>query len=270
MKQNADLNSPNNGTDNSPSLYDMRMKVFLLWLAKRQPFSRLIPLYLDLKFLRLMPASQIPKLLAWLPKSKPQLRQDLFVLSELSFMQNGYFVEIGATNGYELSNTYLLETGKRWSGILVEPAKCWHSQIRINRRNSIIETNCVWKNSGSSLPFVETSDRELSTVEEFNIFTELDSRKKVAAKYDVTTVSLLDLLNKHGAPNRINYLSIDTEGSEFEILNAFDFTAYSFDVITCEHNYTANREKIYQLLTWNGYRRVNQKVSQFDDWYVKS
>jgi hypothetical protein len=41
--------------------------------------------------------------------SKSQLRQDLFVLSELSFKQNGFFVEFGATNGVELSNTHLME-----------------------------------------------------------------------------------------------------------------------------------------------------------------
>ena len=248
----------------------MGMKALLTCIVKRRPFKLLIPICLDLKTLFSMPVSHVPKLLILLPKSKSQLRQDLFVLSRLSFMERGYFVEFGATNGYELSNTYLLETKKHWSGILVEPAKCWHSQLEMNRPNSTIESNCVWKNSGSWLPFIETSDRELSTVEEFNVFTELDSRKKVTAKYDVLTISLLDLLKKHGAPNRINYLSIDTEGSEFEILNAFDFTAYSFDVITCEHNYTANREKIYDLLTKNGYERVNQAVSQFDDWYVKS
>lgn len=248
----------------------MSMKALLLWVVKRQPFSRLIPYYLDLKFLLSMPASQIPKLLALLPKSKSQLRQDLFVLSKLSFMQRGYFVEFGATNGYELSNTYLLETKKKWRGILAEPAKCWHSQLEMHRPNSTIEKRCVWKHSGASLPFVETFNRELSTVAEFNVSTELDSKKKVAAKYDVQTISLLDLLKKHGAPHRINYLSIDTEGSEFEILHAFDFTAYSFDVITCEHNYTANREQTYELLIRSGYKRVNQKVSQFDDWYVKN
>ena len=90
------------------------------------------------------------------------------------------------------------------------------------------------------------------------------------ATYHVESISLLNLLEKYDAPRRINYLSIDTEGSEFEILNAFDFTAYSFDVITCEHNYTANREKIYELLTKNGYQRINQEVSQFDDWYIET
>lgn len=113
-------------------------------------------LYFDFKFLLSMPNSHKLKLFALLPYSKSQLRQDLFVLSSLSFMQRGYFVEFGAANGYELSNTYLLETEKHWTGILAEPAKCWHRQLQMQRPNSIVESKCVWRNSGSSITFVET------------------------------------------------------------------------------------------------------------------
>tara|TARA_B100000780_G_C20781390_1_gene310300 strand:+ start:75 stop:314 length:240 start_codon:yes stop_codon:yes gene_type:complete len=70
------------------------------------------------------------------------------------------------------------------------------------------------------------------------------------------------LLIKYNAPRLIDYLSIDTEDSEFEILKNFDFNNYKFRVITCEHNFNKNREKIYKLLTANGYRR------KFEDWYV--
>lgn len=48
-------------------------------------------------------------LLKYFGSSKSQLRQDLFALSHLGFKTNGYFVEFGATNGYDLSNTYLME-----------------------------------------------------------------------------------------------------------------------------------------------------------------
>ena len=70
---------------------------------------------------------------------------------------------------------------------------------------------------------------------------------KTGRKYKVPTISLLDLLDIHNAPKFIDYLSIDTEGSEYEILNAFDFNKYKFRVITCEHNFTPMREKIYKL-----------------------
>ena len=68
----------------------------------------------------------------------------------------------------------------------------------------------------------------------------------------------------------IDYLSIDTEGSELDILNNFDFNSYQFRVITCEHNYSSNRDKIYNLLSNNGYKRVMTDISQFDDYYIKT
>jgi hypothetical protein len=87
-------------------------------------------------------------------------------------------------------------------------------------------------------------------------------------RYEVKTISLNDLLLRYGAPSIIDYLSIDTEGSEIDILESFDFNQYTFSVITIEHNYTDSRNRIYELLTSKGYKRVNENISQFDDWYV--
>jgi hypothetical protein len=88
--------------------------------------------------------------------------------------------------------------------------------------------------------------------------------------YHVPSISLEDLLLSNNAPYHIDYLSIDTESSEYEILNAFDFSKYHNEVITCEHNFTKSRKKIYNLLVNNGYKRVYEGISQFDDWYVKT
>ena len=92
-----------------------------------------------------------------LSDSKSQIHQDLFVLSELGFKKNGFFVEFGATDGIDLSNSHLLETKFDWSGILAEPAKIWHSALHENRSASI-ETECVWKETGETLIFNEVSD----------------------------------------------------------------------------------------------------------------
>ncbi len=220
----------------------------------------------DLELLLTLPNEQASELLKNLRKSRSQLRQDLFVLSELNFKHNGYFVEFGATNGVTLSNTYLLEKEFGWTGILAEPAIFWHDDLKRNRRANI-ETRCVWKDSTSTLNFNEIA--EYSTI---SSYSDNDNHKKIRKRgktYDVKTISLNDLLEKHEAPVEIDYLSIDTEGSEFEILNNFDFSKHSFKVITCEHNYTPMREKIFELLVKNGYVRKFEKLSDYDDWYVR-
>lgn len=204
-----------------------------------------------------------------LDNSRSQLMQDLFVLSELEFKKNGFFVEFGAAGGIDLSNTFLLETRFGWEGILAEPAKVWHEQLKKNR-NVIIETDCVWKKTGDTLIFNETKKAEFSTV---NHFSKLDLHKKERRKgntYNVKTISLEDMLSKFKAPNLIDYLSIDTEGSEFEILENFNFERYKFKIITCEHNYTSDRKKIYDLLTNYGYQRKFASLSKWDDWYILS
>lgn len=200
-------------------------------------------------------------------KSKAQLRQDMFVLAELGFKRDGYFVEFGATNGVELSNTYMLEKELGWTGILAEPAWVWHDDL-IKNRTAKICFDCVWSKSHELLSFNQPTSAELSGVICTAPNDEHQDARKVGDKYEVYTVSLFDLLKKYNAPKEIDYLSIDTEGSEFEILNAFDFDAYKIKVITCEHNYTPMREEIYKLLTSKGYTRKYQEFSYFDDWYV--
>lgn len=201
--------------------------------------------------------------------AKSQLGQELFVLSQLEFERNGFFVEFGATNGRDLSNTYLLEKDFGWNGILAEPARIWHSQLTANR-SARIDFDCVWKVSGENLVFNEARFPELSTIENFNASDMHKKSRDHGKNYKVSTISLLDLLQKHEAPKVIDYMSLDTEGSELEILEAFDFSQYQIKVITVEHNYTINRSKIHDLLTSNGYVRKFDAISQFDDWYVLS
>ena len=208
------------------------------------------------------------RLLKHVTHSKAQLMQDLFVLAETKLKKNGFFVEFGATNGVDLSNTYLLEKEFGWSGILAEPAKRWHADLW-NNRNCEIETNCVWQVSNATLTFNEANIAKFSTINSYSAVDLHREARKDGKAYDVKTISLFDLLQKHNAPEKIDYLSIDTEGSELDILSAFNFDRYQISVITCEHNYTAARDKIFSLLTRNGYVRKFQNLSEFDDWYVR-
>ena len=203
--------------------------------------------------------------------SKSQIMQDFFVLNELGYKRNGYFVDFGATDGKEFNNTYLLEKEYDWTGILCEPSKGWHKSLKINRPNIIKDYRCVWSKSGEKVRFKECEANTLSTIEGFEKSDQHYESRKKGINYFVETVSLTDLLDEHSAPLEIDYLSIDCEGSEFEILKNHNFEKYSFKVITCEHNFTENRNKIYDLLLTKGYERklMRGNKSDFEDWYVK-
>lgn len=223
----------------------------------------------DIKFIVAMPESKREKIIDCVSQSKAQLRQDIFVLSELDFKTNGFFVEFGATDGMKLSNTYLLEKKFQWTGILAEPARVWRRSLSINRPNSMIENRCLWNKTGEELLFNEVNSAELSTITDFQDSDFHGERRISGKRYKVKTISLNDLLAKWEAPNYIDYLSIDTEGSELEILGALNFERYTFGVITCEHNYSPRRRMIKDLLEKNGYSRRFEELSKFDDWYVR-
>lgn len=214
-----------------------------------------------------IPLSLTKKVLEEFPRSKSQIQQDLFALMVSNFRFGGYFVEFGATDGVTLSNTFLLEKHYGWTGILAEPAKGWHSSL-LRNRSAVIETKCVWSSTGKILLFNETKVGELSTIDELSSQDMHSEIRKEGQKYEVETVTLEDLLALHDSPPFIDFLSIDTEGSEFEILNVFNFDRYVFGFICCEHNYTSNRDLVFDLLTSKGYIRVFKNYSKFDDWYI--
>jgi len=201
-------------------------------------------------------------------QSKSQSNQEMFVLLESGFKRGGYFVEFGAADGIIFSNTYFLEKNLGWKGILAESARCWHESLGINREADI-EHACVWSKTGATLQFNEVNIAILSTIDSFNPRDGHENSRLDGKKYTVPIISLNDLLKKHNAPKTIDYLSIDTEGSEHDILESFDFDDYRISIITCEHNHTPAREDIYRLLTSKGYERKYEDVSQQDDWYVK-
>jgi FkbM family methyltransferase len=182
--------------------------------------------------------------------------------------RNGFFVEFGASDGINLSNTYFLEKQLQWSGILAEPARCWHEILKRNR-SVTVDNRCVWGRSGALLDFFETKWGEVSTIAELRDRDFNREHRREGVTYLVETVSLGDLLALHKAPSTIDYLSIDTEGSEYPILEAFDFERYRIDIITVEHNFCEpERSRILQLLTEKGYVRILESLSHFDDWYI--
>ena len=199
--------------------------------------------------------------------SKSQFGQDIFAICQAKFKRGGYFVEFGAADGVEYSNTFVLEREFGWTGILAEPARGWMPKL-IQNRKCEIESLCVWRESGKTIEFNETEDAVFSTMNEYSKSDQHSKLRTSGRRYSVETISLDDMLDKHGAPACIDFVSIDTEGSEYEILQNFNFQRYRFNAITIEHNFRDSRELIYALLTKNGYRRVHANISQVDDWYI--
>lgn len=223
----------------------------------------------DVELFRLFSGDLLPDAAVLLPKAKAQLRQDILVAVLSRLKRNGYFVEFGATDGVYLSNTFLLEEHLGWIGILAEPARAWLEALRENRPRAIIDDRCVYEKTGVELMFREVqSDFALSTLTEFSDVDLHRNTRKLGETYPVETITLEDLLIQHGAPEEIDFISIDTEGSELSILKGFDFSRFRFNVITCEHNFSSTRDQILNLLKANRYYRILNEISLFDDWFV--
>lgn len=198
-----------------------------------------------------------------------QLQQDLLAqyIATLTDSSDRFYVEFGASDGITYSNSYILERHFGWSGILAEPGKNWHESLLKNRK-AILSKDCVWKSTGEILQFAESKNGEYSTIRDYISKDSHSLARKDSKIYEVKTLSLDDLLSRHGAPKHINYMSIDTEGSEYEILSNFDIKKYKIDFLSIEHNHTANRKLIHEFMSENGFVRILEEMSGWDDWYV--
>jgi len=206
--------------------------------------------------------------------TKSQLYQDIFADFVVSERHEKTFLEFGATDGLNLSNTFMLENKSKWNGVLAEPDSLWHNQLKNNRPETRIITDCIWKSTGDIVNFLSSDVSELSTIESFK-YSDQESmpgnsalRNKKTKKIKIKTISLNDVIKNEFKEIAPSYISIDTEGSEYEILKGFDFIRYKPIVFTIEHNYTNNQKKIDELMTKNNYVRVFRKITTFDAWYI--
>jgi FkbM family methyltransferase len=197
-------------------------------------------------------------------KSTSQLGQDLWVLERTDYKRDGFFVDFGATDGVRLSNTYLLETEFRWSGLCAEPNPAFFAKLQKNRA-CLVSQDCISGDSGNEVSFLLADEYGGITtyLGDSNDFRR-QGFKDLGHTATFKTISLHDFLIKYKAPHTIDYLSIDTEGSEYEILRNFPFEKWNVRLITVEHNFTPMRERIHELLTSKGYSR---QEAQWDDWY---
>lgn len=198
-----------------------------------------------------------------------QLFQDLWVLWESQGKRDGYFVEFGATNGITMSNSHLLDKHYGWKGILAEPNPDYHERLA-RERDCNITHKCVYSETGKTFKFLCAEKGLMSRLAHINPkdHNEESGKREIKMEIDVETISLNDLLDEYKAPDVIDYMSVDTEGSELEILSHFDFGKRHVRMFTVEHNFTELREQIYDLMTSKGYVRRFPEYTRFDDWYI--
>ena len=205
---------------------------------------------------------------------KSQLYQDVFASFIIGNKFDKTFLEFGATDGIEFSNSYMLENRLGWKGVLSEPSPQWHESLRRNRKNTKIITQCIWSKSKETLDFFMSDAGVYSTL---NDFVDVDKnsmpentalRKRNGKVIPVKTITLNDVIDEHFNNITPSYISIDTEGSEYEILKSFNFVNYRPKLFTIEHNYTDLEIKIDDLMSENKYKRVFKNLTDFDAWYV--
>lgn len=189
-------------------------------------------------------------------KSNSQSGQDVFVLTVLSNKTDGYFVDLAANHWSDFSNTNSLEQFHNWTGICIEPNPVYLDGLVYNRLCSVF-TNPISSESNEIVKFhMEKGGGGLGgIVREF-----YDNAGKRHNNVDMITVSLVSLLKHLKAPSKIDYLSLDVEGGEWEALKSFDFNLYEFKLISIERPI----KKLQYLLFRHGYRFV-YLISNYGD-----
>lgn len=180
----------------------------------------------------------------------------------------GWFVEVGAADGLENSNTHFLEHRHGWEGILIEPNPISFEQLQVNRPTAKLERRAVGLSADERHFVLAGQFSTFKGFEDSDLHSERRKGKKVTK---VRTATLTEMLNDASAPSYIDLLSVDTEGSELEVLASLDWDSFEFGFIAIEHNFKNGYvENICKVLGDRGYVRIAPNFSEFDVWFTNS
>lgn len=194
-----------------------------------------------------------------------QSGQDKFIYERFfkSKKDFGFFVEVGAHDGLTYSNTYFFEKELNWRGICIEPLPHIFKKLQKNRPASICINGCISDQPGKTQFLSVTGYSEMLS----GILDKYDPRHLQRIEHElnlyggekqiieVQCYRLNDLLTKYNIAH-VDYLSIDTEGSELKILQSIDFTMISIEIISVENAY--NELHIRNFLEKNGYKYITK------------
>ena len=200
-----------------------------------------------------------------------QCGQDAFVLDYFNNKRNGTFVDIGANDGKSLSNTYYLEKQLGWTGICFEPIPEIFEKLDNCRSCIKIMAGVSDKTAVETFTYVDGPSHMLSGMTKAYSEThqergdhEIETLGGTARQLDLPCVLLNNVLEEHKM-YAIDYLSLDTEGNELDILKAIDFSRFDIKVMTVENNYQ-NKEQTEFVLS-KGYKLVTRLDA--DEVFVK-
>ena len=185
-------------------------------------------------------------------KYKSQYGQDKF-LNEFVFKNktNCSFLDVGANDGITLSNTYYFEKELEWYGKCFEPNPSIFNKLVLNRNCECFQV-CLGDriDKVKFTIFKEKEERDSSWINMLSGISEyftVEYLKTISDKADIfqeidVDLKPLDYFLKNG---EIEYLSIDTEGSEYEVLNGINFDRLFIHVISLEKNLSFEQCKKY-------------------------
>jgi hypothetical protein len=174
-----------------------------------------------------------------------QVKQDLIILDLIG--SNGYFIDLAANDAKDLTNTLVLER-HGWNGLCIEPNPVyWYG---LSHRRCTVVGALV----GGSKEKVQVKFRGVFGGILGNIDQKLANRKKEpdAEAVDRYTAAISEVLKIYQVPHTIDYLSLDVEGSEYEIMKDFPFNEYIIKILTVERP----SKKLKDLLSSKGYMEL--------------
>ena len=194
-------------------------------------------------------------------RSYSQYGQDTYVDSYFNKKLNGVFLEMGAYDGINGSNSYFFESFRGWTGLCVEPIKSAYESLCKSRKCHV--ENCAISHKEGYSDFTEYGRRKLfSGLSDYCL--KLPRR---SVTYKVQTMPLQTLLDKYHLYD-IDFFSLDVEEAELIVLQSIDFSRVNIKLMFVEnHDDSKNRILIPEYLRQFGYAFKERR--SVDDVFVK-
>jgi FkbM family methyltransferase len=184
--------------------------------------------------------------------------------------ENGYFVELGANDGIKQSNTLHLEIYHNWHGVLIEPEIRNYQKLIKNRsrKNEFFNFGCVGFNyKESKLKLIYSDLMTTPILSNSDVGDQFEHASKGKGHFEgenylfeVSAKTLQEILVTAGAPKLIDFMSLDVEGGEMEVLEGIDHNSFRFRYLLIE---SRSPELLTNKLKANGYSLVT-KLSSHD------